>query len=51
MCEKNKLSLREMERDLDPFGGFGCCTKAIQVYLKMKFCCEHYANTLDISHV
>lgn len=51
VCEKVKLSLRETEKDFDPFGRFGCCTKAIQVYLKKTFCCEHYADALDISDV
>lgn len=51
VSEKVKLSLREMGKDFDPFGRFGCCTKTIQVYLKSKFCCEHYANALDISNI
>lgn len=29
-----QLSLRETEKDFKPFGIFGCCTKATQVYLK-----------------
>lgn len=49
--EKVKLSLREAEKDFKPFGRFGCCTKAIQVYLKKTFCCEHYANALDIFNI
>lgn len=46
------MSLRETERDLGPFGRFGCCTKAIQVYLKMKFfAVSVMQKRLDISNV
>lgn len=51
VCEKVKLSLRETENDFNPFGRFGCCTKAIQVYLKNKCSCKQYVNVLDISNV